>query len=796
MSIAEKLASERRGRLAAERLLELKQAELYAANRKLGLHARALSKKVVETQAQVEVVSEENRRVKSDLSVAHEKVAIAERRLWHSIQTIEDGFAFFDSDDNLIAANDAYLVVFDGLDEVRPGIAYARILQLLTEEGIVDTGDMSGSEWRAWMQQRRHSSNPENAVIRLWNGQYIKLIDQRGPAGDVVTLGLNITDTVRYEKELRDARYNAEEAMRAKAAFLANMSHEIRTPMNGVVGMAELLEETALSEEQQLYVDTIRNSGEALLVIINDILDFSKMEAGKMVLNAVEFDLEQTIQEVLMLVQPAADEKGLRLLLDYDLFLARKFCGDMGRIRQILTNLIGNAVKFTLDGHVVVRVTGVPDAETGQARVHVAIEDTGIGIPADKLPSMFAEFTQVEDERNRKFEGTGLGLAISKKLVDLMQGEIWATSDEGVGSCFGFRIPLDMRGEDALAMPDPARTRKRAIVIDPNEKCRTILCSQLVTLGMTATGFDTRGAAQADFDDTVGLVISAPDPEDPAAEALASSLRSQGAEAAIVMLVPNTRAAMSAFDGHVTGRLKSPVTRDQLLQVLAGLPEADVDPVKEQEEEPVPMFRARSRSAPLPASMPVQSAPAANDTPAPRAGEDRPEAAPLDPPGDMTPETAPEAVTAEDGDTSPPDGETMPMRKMRILAAEDNKTNQLVFRKLVKNLDIDLHFANNGEEAVAAYQSFTPDLVFMDISMPIMDGKQATGEIRKIEAETSRHVPIVALTAHAMDGDDAGILAAGLDEYLTKPLRKPAIFDAIARHCPDEASNPVPAETD
>ena len=246
MTLANKLTNERRARLAAERLLELKQSELFAANRKLGEHAQQLSEEIVETRAEVETIRGENRRVKSDLSAAHQRIAITERRLWHSIQTIEDWFALFDADNNLVMANNAYLAAFDMLEEVRPGVNYVTILQAMTEEGIVNTGSMSPASWRQKMVERLQLLRPDPVIIQLWNGNHIRLVDQRGPDGDMVSLGLDITATVKYEKQLEEARAIAESANRAKSAFLANMSHEIRTPMNGVVGMADVLSDTDL----------------------------------------------------------------------------------------------------------------------------------------------------------------------------------------------------------------------------------------------------------------------------------------------------------------------------------------------------------------------------------------------------------------------------------------------------------------------------------------------------------------------------------------------------------------------
>jgi len=722
MDLANKLAEERRARLAAERLLELKQAELSAANRKLGRHALALTKQVGATQAEMATVRDENEKVKSDLTVANEKIEIAERRLWLSIQAIQDGFAFFDADSRLIGANGAYIDFFDGLEEIAPGVSYMRILQILTDEGLIDTEDRTPDEWRAMMTDRWLSPTPEPVVMRTWNDQYVKLIDQRGHGGDVVSLALNITSTVRYEAQLREERERAEAANRAKSAFLANMSHEIRTPMNGVVGMAELLADTDLTEEQRLYATTIRHSGEALLVIINDVLDYSKIEAEKLVLHPEPFDLERCVHEVVTLLQPTARDKGLTLLVDFDLFLPTRFVGDPGRVRQVLTNLVGNAVKFTAHGHVLIRVTGVPD-DNGGGAVHITVEDTGIGIPADKVDHVFGEFNQVEDERNRQFEGTGLGLAISRRLVEMMGGSVWVESEEGAGSCFGLRLP--MPGGDS-APPAPPHLDGRlthVLVVDDLEVNRTILERQLTALGLRVTACCSGDKALETLagEDDVGLVISDHNMPDMDGLELAEAVRAAGHRTLPFLLLSSAPGLAESEAGrrHIQGVLQKPAPRGELFAKLAAIGGLVAEPP-------------------------------------PRPAEPLPE---------MT-------ETAHPSDAP---------RLMRVLAAEDNRTNQLVFNKMVKDLAIELRFANNGEEAVAAYRDFGPDLIFMDISMPGMDGKQATAEIRRIEAGTGAHVPIVALTAHAMAGDAEDILAAGLDHYLTKPLRKSLIHDRLAK---------------
>lgn len=717
MDLSDKLAQERRGRLAAERLLELKQAQLFAANKKLGDHAEALSNEIVETRQQVEQVRSEAEALKGENVQVRSDLRIAERRLWESIQSIPDGFAVFDRDDRLVTANDAFMAVFDGLDEARPGITYGRALELLVEEGAIDLGDQPMAEWQAEMLERWQTKSLETRTIKLWNGRYIRLMDQRAPGGDTVCLTLDITDTIQREAELQEARRSAEAAARAKSSFLANMSHEIRTPMNGVVGMADLLLDNDLSDEQRLYVETIKSSGEALLVIINDVLDYSKIEAKKLELKPEVFDLETAIIEVQTLLQPVAAEKGIRLFHHFDLGLAQSFVGDPGRIRQVLINLVGNAVKFTPKGQVVIRAYGVEMDTDDQIMVHVQVEDTGIGIAANQIDHIFGEFTQAEDTMSRNFDGTGLGLSITLQLVDLMGGEIWADSEPGKGSCFGFKIPLKIE-DPAPALPNWAASYQRAVVFGTNSELVSIFQETLGAVGIEAEGALLAASALAEM---VDLAIVLTQSEAEGAEAV-EQLRATNPYTTILLQA-------SAFGGaleedSLLRKMPLPATRSQLIKLL-----------KPQDVPDLPAIAP----APHPAGA----------------------------------------------------------RKMRILAAEDNKTNRLVFQKMVNSLDIELVFAANGREAVEKFQENRPDLIFMDISMPEMDGKTATREIRAIEAKNnaSSNCPIIAVTAHAMRGDAADILAAGLDHYLTKPLSKRTIITSILEHCPDICLPPQPQKS-
>ncbi|MGD9917115.1 MAG: response regulator [Paenirhodobacter sp.] len=733
-SMVEKLAQERRARLAAERLLEQKKRELFAANQKLAQHARSLSDQIVAQRSglqraltEAESLKGENSKVRIDLERANSVALIAQRRLWDALETIRDGFAVYDSDLRLVVANRAYLSFFQGEIAISAGVTYDAVLRIVAEHHMVDMAGRDPIDWHHDMVARIRSEHIEPFVVQTQSGRHIKLIDRWGDGGDLVCLSQDITHMIAREAELEEARRKAEAANRAKSAFLANMSHEIRTPMNGVVGMAELLAETSLTEEQKLYAETIRSSGEALLTIINDVLDYSKIEAERLRLYPEVFDLERCIHEIMVLLQPSAKDKGVKLLVDYDLFLPTRFVADPGRMRQILTNLIGNAVKFTETGHVLARVVGF-ERDAAKYELHITVEDTGIGIARDNVEHVFGEFNQVESASNRKFEGTGLGLAITRQLVELMGGAIWVDSVLGEGSCFGFRITVP-RAEpmDPIDEPMPPITLHAALVVDDLLVNRVILERQLETYGLEVTL--CRNAAEAlkviDEGASFDLVLTDHRMPDLDGVELAERLQARGITTPILLLTSD-KEALEAAQTHcsLVGCLEKPVLRSDLFRMLQKL------------------------SAPEP----------------------EPEPAPVAPP-------------------PPP----VLKRQMRVLAAEDNRTNQLVFGKMVKDFDIELRFAGDGREAVALWRSFAPDLIFMDISMPEMDGREATRAIRAAEFGTDQHVPICALTAHAMDGDSESIFAAGVDHYLTKPLKKAAIAERILA-CAPEGVRPVAPE--
>ncbi|WP_323768111.1 response regulator [Antarctobacter sp.] len=848
MDMADRLAQERRARLAAERLLEQKQAELFEANRRLGKHALQLRNEIQETRTEVKVVRDENQRVMHQLGEATQKIEVVTDQLWSAMETMRDGFAMYDENLCLELANPAYLQVFEGVESIAPGAPYEHVLGVLVDEGIVDLQGERSADWIRRMRGRWDMETIPNETLRLWNNRFVKLSDRRLPDGGIVSLGIDITGLMRmwsaveempdgfvmydaedrllmcnqqykdiyaasapamqrgnsfedilrfglkcgqyteaagreeewleerlsahrlpeteqeqqlsdgrwlrvYERRTRDggrvglrvdisqikqdqerlkeAMTRAEAANRAKSAFLANMSHEIRTPMNGVVGMADLLMDTTLNEEQQLYADTIRSSGEALLVIINDILDYSKIEAEKLQLHPEPFDLERAIHEVVMLLQPTARDKDIALFVDFDMFLPTRFIGDAGRIRQILTNLLGNAVKFTVQGHVLVRVVGVPHGD-GDTAIHITVEDTGIGIPPDKVDHVFGEFNQVEDDRNRKFEGTGLGLAITRRLVELMGGEVWAESDLGKGSCFGMRILLPTEEPAVFETASLPTHLKRVLVVDDHNANRAILSKQLEIIGLK-TDFCKTGSEAIDRMETrPDLLLIEQDLPDMNGQELAAQLCRGGRRIPVILLANNPARIGKLAGIEVAAILQKPVPRRVLFSTLEKIGPAQY--------------------------------PSLTDTPKPRAIKA--------PPSPVTPEKP----------TSIPE----PTAQLDVIVAEDNKTNQLVFRKMAKDFNVTLRFANNGIEAVEAFRDRRPDMIFMDISMPQMDGKQATREIRTLEGDGPQ-VPIIAVTAHAMAGDRESILEAGLNDYLTKPLRKAALGEKIQLHSPQPA---------
>jgi hypothetical protein len=723
----DRLVRERRARLAAERLLEQKKRELYAANQQLSLHARALGDQLHAERRGHEQARNETRALQEAASLTMQRLGqataaarLADQRLWTAIETFQNGFAIFDADLRLVLRNGSYLAGLRDAEGLGPGSTYEEVLDQVIASALLDLDGMDAADWRHMMLGRVLAPEIAPMVVRFTDGRHFRLVDRRTAEGDLVSLIIDITETVRREAELEEARARAEAATRAKSAFLANMTHELRTPMNGVVGMAELLAEGTLDDEQRLYVDTIRSSGAALLTIINEVLDYSKAEAARLQLFPEPFDLERTAQEVLILLQPLAAEKGLALRLDFDPVLPARLVADPGRMRQILTNLAGNAVKFTLSGSVTIRVCGLARGE-GDWALTITVEDTGIGIAREHAEVIFGEFNQVQSAANRAFDGTGLGLAITRQLVELMGGRVWVDSEPGKGSIFGVDVTLPPADDSAFAPLSPGY---EVAVAGLDAGLAAQFGRQLDALGARARVQDAPGAVASALRPPQAVIFDPP-PDATLAAAWLETFAMHWPGVPVLCLSDGSE-RLPPDSAGTRVHLRKPAIRADLLRALSGPPVT------------------------VPLSDPTAPAP------------------------------DPSAATGP--------------RQMRVLAAEDNRTNQLVFRKMVKDFDIDLAIASDGAEAVEMWRSFRPDLIFMDISMPVMDGRDATRAIRSEEAALGRpRVPIVALTAHAMNGDGEDILAAGLDHYLTKPLRKTELAERILASRPEEARPPLPA---
>jgi PAS domain S-box-containing protein len=575
--------------------------------------------------------------------------------------------------------------------------------------------------------------------------------------GTLYLLGstIDVTELKEREKELREAQSRAVLADRAKSEFLANMSHEIRTPMNGVLGMAELLAKSELDPKQRTFTEIIVKSGNALLTIINDILDFSKIDAGQLVLDPAPFKLAEAIEDVATLISTRAKEKDLELIVRIQPGLHDLYVGDVGRIRQIITNLIGNAVKFTESGHVLVDVSGEPLGSS--TRLRVAVTDTGIGIPAAKLGLVFEKFSQVDGSSTRRHEGTGLGLAITSRLVALMGGDIGVESSEGEGSTFWFTVTLPQAGRSELRRVTPLDvTGARILVVDDNAVNRAILTEQMAawTFDSCAAESGPEGlqvllAAAACGLSVDCMVLDYQMPGMTGAE-MARIVRSTPAVAdtPIVILtsvdqsLSNTSYRDIAIDAQLIKPARSSVLLETLVSTIqkhrASQPE---EPAHEPAAAEARIWRPGTSVRAEPAIGAALRSPA---RPQVRSG-------------------------ADDG------------HRIDILVAEDNEVNQLVFTQILGETDYSFEIVGNGKLAVKAFGDMNPRMILMDVSMPEMNGLEATGVIRQREQETGRHVPIIGVTAHALKGDRERCLEAGMDDYLPKPISPRALLEKVER---------------
>lgn len=573
---------------------------------------------------------------------------------------------------------------------------------------------------KALIDQEENSLDADGNNVWLLTTK-VPLLDENNHVTGLVGIGRNITKRKLAEDELLSAKEDADLANRAKSDFLANMSHEIRTPMNAIIGMTELLLDADITDSQRDYLQMVQESGDSLLAIINDILDFSKIEAGKLELDNTAFDLRESLGNTMRSLAYRAHSKNLELAFRVHANVPASLVGDVGRIRQVLVNLAGNAIKFTDEGEVVVEV----DCESilnNSVILNFSVRDTGIGISEEKCETIFKEFEQADASTTRRYGGTGLGLAISSRLVEIMGGRLAVHSKVGQGSTFHFSVTLEIDSDEVSSLAIPVVVGgTRVLIVDDNATNRLILEEMVTNWGMMPTdvsnaqdAIDLLQEAHANGK-PFGIVLSDVNMPEIDGFMLAEKIRKDKtiAQTPILMLTSGGRMGdrEKREELGIAANLMKPVKQSELFNSIVRVLGVNSDESSANRKEKP----AISTSAPL-----------------------------------------------------------------KILLAEDSVVNQKLAIGLLEKHGHKVHVANNGVEAITAVQKDDYDLVLMDVQMPELDGIEATRQIRELEKETGQHIKIVAMTAHAMKGDRERCIDAGMDEYISKPIRANLLFEKLA----------------
>ena len=685
------------------------ETELDALHAALGDCLRALRRRQA-PNLDLHALSQEDRRLMDDFAALAQTILARKRSLTLGIDALADGFAIFDTEGRLMHANRSFRNFFSVAIRPDRGVSLREMLLAVARRGMIDMGDEPLDIWL----ERVSGHQNDNHVVTLRDGRTLYCKMRLNPMGHLVALVADISDDVQREREMEIARQQAEDAAAAKTSFLAQMSHEFRTPMNGVIGMAELLCDSGLTGQHQRYAETIRNSAEALLGLINDVLDYARGQARPAVPLTQRFDLERLCCEVVTLLMMQAAEKGLDLRMIYDPLTPAVVAGDPGRFRQILMNLLGNALKYTARGFVHLHVVRTHDG------IAITVRDSGPGIPGDKIDMIFDEFSRLDAQAAPGMASTGLGLAITRQLVDSLGGRLWVQSYPGEGSCFGVLLPAAMTlaaGPSVRNVPvDPPFGPLLLVQSNPGARRRLkrILACNGLRLHTAHDGDEAAARIGGGLQPAAILINAGSDIE--GADALRARLAALLPEARFLILVPATQDLTGAerFDGAI----RLPLPRATVIGTIN---------------------QAMQRRA----------------APGGAAGDDQP--------------------------------------RMKVLIVDDNATNRLVLQKMLRLCEVEISSAEDGQAAVELWQRDGHDLILMDISMPVLDGRGATAVIRRQEEELSLpRTAIVAVTAHVADEDADMLIAADMDDVMTKPVRRQTLLAMLERFAPADVLRPMP----